>query len=46
MTFRSVSKQELESLRNSLAHAQDIVSYDWPTIARLARRLADLAGTL
>jgi (p)ppGpp synthase/HD superfamily hydrolase len=30
----------------TIAAAQDIVSYDWPTIARLARRLADLAGTL
>ena len=41
-----VHLKELESLRNNPVHAQDIVSYDWPTIARLARRLADLAGTL
>ena len=35
--------KELESLRNHLAHGQDIVSHDWPQIARLARRLADLS---
>ena len=30
--------KELESLRNNLAHAQDIVAHDWPQIVRLARR--------
>jgi hypothetical protein len=30
---------ELGSLRNNLAHAQDIVSNDWSQIVRLARRL-------
>ncbi|MGD9388570.1 MAG: HD domain-containing protein, partial [Gammaproteobacteria bacterium] len=28
--------KEMESLRNNLAHAQDIVAYDWPQIVRLA----------
>jgi hypothetical protein len=31
--------KELESLRNNLAHSQDIVLHDWPQIARLARRI-------
>ena len=35
--------QEIEALRNNLAHAQDIVSYDRPQIARLARRIDRLA---
>jgi len=30
--------RELESLRNNLAHAQDIVTHDWPQIARMAKR--------
>jgi hypothetical protein len=33
--------QDLESLRNNLAHAQDIVTHDWPQIARLARRIEE-----
>ncbi len=32
----------LESLRNNLAHAQDIVSHDWPQIARMTRRIEGL----
>lgn len=32
---------ELESLRNNLAHAQDIVAYDWAPIARLSYRLEE-----
>jgi hypothetical protein len=32
---------DLESLRNNLAHAQDIVTYDWPQIARLARNIEE-----
>lgn len=32
--------KDLQSLRNNLAHAQDIVSQDWTQIVRLARRLA------
>ena len=47
--FRGRSKAEsqrlardLEDLRNSLAHAQDIVTHDWSQIARLARRLDEV----
>jgi hypothetical protein len=36
--------RDLEELRNSLAHAQDIVTHDWVQIARLANRLHDLAS--
>lgn len=32
--------KELESLRNHLAHAQDIVSHDWAQIARMTKRLS------
>ncbi|RDH82729.1 MAG: bifunctional (p)ppGpp synthetase/guanosine-3',5'-bis(diphosphate) 3'-pyrophosphohydrolase [endosymbiont of Galathealinum brachiosum] len=32
--------KELESLRNHLAHSQDIVSHDWAQIARLVNRLS------
>ena len=35
--------KEIESLRNHLAHAQDIVTHDWAQIARLARRIEALA---
>jgi hypothetical protein len=35
---------DLESLRNHLAHAQDIVTHDWAQIARLSRLLDGLAG--
>ena len=35
--------RDLEELRNSLAHAQDIVTHDWTQIVRLARRLEELA---
>ena len=38
---KQVSK-ELESLRNNLAHAQDIVTHDWPQIARMAKRFEKL----
>jgi hypothetical protein len=31
--------KDLESLRNNLAHAQDIVTHDWPQIARMARNI-------
>ncbi|UFS71896.1 HD domain-containing protein [Geomonas sp. RF6] len=34
--------KELESLRNNLAHGQDIGNYDWPPIVRLARRVQQL----
>ncbi|MBE0626172.1 MAG: bifunctional (p)ppGpp synthetase/guanosine-3',5'-bis(diphosphate) 3'-pyrophosphohydrolase [Burkholderiales bacterium] len=36
--------RDLEDLRNSLAHAQDIVTHDWVQIARLAGRLEELAA--
>jgi hypothetical protein len=35
--------KDLESLRNHLAHAQDIVSNDWAQIARLALRIDELS---
>jgi hypothetical protein len=35
---------DLESLRNHLAHAQDIVAHDWAQIARLSRLLDGLEG--
>lgn len=38
--------QDIESLRNNLAHAQDIVTHDWVQIARLARRVDMLAAGL
>ncbi|MBN1336602.1 MAG: bifunctional (p)ppGpp synthetase/guanosine-3',5'-bis(diphosphate) 3'-pyrophosphohydrolase [Deltaproteobacteria bacterium] len=31
--------KDLESLRNNLAHAQDIVTQDWPQVARMTRRV-------
>jgi hypothetical protein len=34
--------KRLESLRNHLAHSQDIVSHDWPLIVRLSQRLESL----
>ncbi len=41
---KSVAKRlvrELESLRNNLAHAQDIVTHDWAQIVRLSYRLEE-----
>jgi HD domain len=38
---KRVSKQ-IESLRNSLAHAQGFVDQDWSQIVRLARRVQDI----
>ncbi len=35
--------RDLESLRNNLAHAQDIATHDWTQIARLSRRLQESA---
>lgn len=40
-TARRVLK-ELESLRNHLAHAQDIVMHDWAQIARLSMRMDEI----
>jgi hypothetical protein len=31
--------KQIESLRNSLAHAQSFVEKDWPQVVRLARRI-------
>ena len=42
MKSKKVAKRAikgLESLRNHLAHSQDIVQYDWPQIARLSMRM-------
>jgi hypothetical protein len=36
--------KDLESLRNNLAHSQDIVSHDWAQIVRISRRLEELAA--
>jgi len=36
------SVRELESLRNHLAHAQDIVMHDWAQIARMTRRMEEI----
>ena len=36
--------RELESLRNHLAHAQDIVEHDWAQIARLSIRMQEMTG--
>ena len=33
--------KEMESLRNHLAHAQDVVTHDWAHIARLARQIEE-----
>ena len=33
--------KELESLRNHLAHSQDIVPHDWAPIARLVNRSSE-----
>lgn len=35
---------ELESLRNHLTHAQDIVTHDWPQIVRRDRRVEELSS--
>jgi hypothetical protein len=34
--------KNIESLRNSLAHAQDFVMRDWPQVVRLARRVQQI----
>jgi hypothetical protein len=38
--------KEFESLRNNLAHAQDIIRYDWPQIARMAQRIDEIVRAL
>jgi hypothetical protein len=35
--------KSVESLRNNLAHAQDIVTHDWAQIARLAQRMEEFS---
>ena len=35
--------KSVESLRNNLAHAQDIVAHDWAQIARLAQRMEEFS---
>jgi len=35
--------KELESLRNHLAHTQDIATHDWAQIARMTRRLESMS---
>jgi hypothetical protein len=36
--------KELETLRNNLAHGQEISRHDWPAIVRLTRRIASVAA--
>jgi len=36
--------KEFESLRNNLAHAQDIVTSDWPQIVRMTQRIERVVG--
>ena len=38
---RAICK-DIESLRNNLAHAQDIVSHDFAQVARIAQRIESL----
>ena len=35
--------KNLESLRNNLAHAQDIVTHDWAQIARMSQRMEEMS---
>ena len=45
MESKSIAKRtikDLESLRNHLAHAQDIVKHDWAQIARLSMRVEEM----
>jgi hypothetical protein len=37
------ASEQIESLRNSLAHARDFVEKDWPQVVRLARRIQQMA---
>jgi hypothetical protein len=37
--------KEFQSLRNNLAHAQDIVTHDWPQIARMTARVETMVGS-
>jgi len=45
MKSKRAAKQlikDLESLRNHLAHSQDIVAHDWVQIIRITQRMAEL----
>ncbi|WP_300336378.1 HD domain-containing protein [Accumulibacter sp.] len=45
LSSKRVAKQvikDLASLRNNLAHSQDIVSHDWVQIIRITQRMAEL----
>jgi len=47
VSAKSAGKQrikELESLRNNLAHGQDIAAHDWAQIARMSHRVEDILG--
>jgi hypothetical protein len=35
--------KNLESLRNNLSHAQDIVTHDWAQIARMSQRMNEMS---
>ncbi len=43
LSIRAAKKEirQFQSLRNNLAHAQDISSYDWHQIARVAQRMLE-----
>ena len=45
-TRRAAKKviREMESLRNNLAHAQDIVTHDWAQIVRLVTRIEEMVS--
>jgi hypothetical protein len=38
--------EQIESLRNSLAHTRDFVEKDWPQVVRLARRIHQMSDEL
>jgi hypothetical protein len=40
------ASKQIESLRNSLAHAQPLVKDDWPQIVRLARHMEEILRDL
>jgi hypothetical protein len=42
---RTICK-EMESLRNNLAHAQDIVTHDFAQVARIAQRIESVRNDL
>jgi hypothetical protein len=40
------ASKQIESLRNSLAHAQGFADQDWPQIVRLARHIEEMTRVL